>query len=111
MTSPVDSKSLLFIVERHTVRACTPKAPNLSTSRCVHFAQSQEPLEYLRENVARVKDVELLTGLTFFSKIEASSRVILSTFLPEALWPTQSWMDAGDDNECPVLNAAECPAG
>ncbi|XP_078612809.1 venom phosphodiesterase 2-like isoform X2 [Branchiostoma floridae x Branchiostoma japonicum] len=46
------------------------------------------PREYLSMNVARVKDVELLTGLTFYRDLPVTDAIRLKTHLPEAqdLW-------------------------
>lgn len=51
--------------------------------------------EYLADNVARVRDIELLTGLKLFSSYNTSTRARLSTFLPVSLWPSlsQKWID------------------
>lgn len=57
------------------------------------FIQTEE--EYLADNVARVRDIELLTGLKLFSSYNTSTRARLSTFLPVSLWPSlnQKWID------------------
>ncbi|CAH1795254.1 unnamed protein product, partial [Owenia fusiformis] len=42
--------------------------------------------EFLANNIARVKDVELLTGLEFFPNMNQEQAVRVRTSLPEALW-------------------------
>jgi hypothetical protein len=51
--------------------------------------------EYWSDNVVRVRDVELLTGLRFFSSYNISTQARLSTFLPVNVWKstTQKWID------------------
>ncbi|KAK3089994.1 hypothetical protein FSP39_008300 [Pinctada imbricata] len=53
--------------------------------------------DFLQDNVARVKDVELLTGLEFFTKnYSISEHARLQTYLPVKIWPsslTETWLD------------------
>ncbi|XP_078319808.1 uncharacterized protein LOC111119482 isoform X2 [Crassostrea virginica] len=62
--------------------------------------------EYLEDNVARVRDIELLTGLKFFSSYNTSTRARLSTFLPVNLWHslTPKWIDS----ECGSVTKETC---
>ena len=61
----------------------------------------------MRDNAARMRDVELVTGLRFFPKIKAEDSVRLKTFLPESLWEKYSWMD---DQTC-GSQLPQCPVG
>ncbi|KAL8580376.1 hypothetical protein ACOMHN_037475 [Nucella lapillus] len=72
----------------------------------------------LRENVARVKDIEIATGLRFFPKLALPQSARLRTFLPTRLWEGSSeaapvrkpgnWTD----QECPTPDHADskCPS-
>ncbi|OWF35917.1 Ectonucleotide pyrophosphatase/phosphodiesterase family member 3 [Mizuhopecten yessoensis] len=67
------------------------------TPNCLYLA------DYLKDNIARVRDVELLTGLNFFveGRFSVSEAARLRTHLSEKLWPSQSlrtWLDS----PCPV---------
>ncbi|XP_060077671.1 uncharacterized protein LOC132557191 [Ylistrum balloti] len=42
--------------------------------------------DYLEDNVARIKDIELLTDLEFYTKLSPLNSVSLQTFLPQGLW-------------------------
>ncbi|WAR23185.1 PDE-like protein [Mya arenaria] len=67
-----------------------PKIPN-----CLN------PGAYLKDNVARIRDIELLTGLTFMKSFERGTGARMKTFLPEEIWETiliQPWQDM----PCPV---------
>lgn len=78
---------------------------------CAILTQDQLPVPdvYLRQNTARVRDVELLTGLTLFDGVGSSfHRSKLLTYLTEDLWPKLSWMDV--DGDCPNLSNTNCPA-
>lgn len=67
------------------------------------------PDVYLRQNTARARDVEWLTGLTLFGDVGNSFyRSKLLTYLTEDLWPKLSWMDV--DGDCPDLSNTNCPA-
>lgn len=67
----------------------------------------------LRENVARVKDVEIATGLHFFSQLPISQAARLQTFLPTKVWDgspllkPKRWVE----QECPWKEEADnqCP--
>jgi len=69
---------------------------------------------YLKFHTVRVRDVELLTGLTLFGGMDPPSRVKLVTYLSEDLWPRPSWLDRTKSGatECPLLNnmTVSCPA-
>jgi len=75
--------------------------------------KEKDSREYLRQNVARVRDIELLTGLTFFPGVDVpSARIKLTTYLPEQPWSTLPWTDV--DGECPIIDENDpnnCPAG
>ena len=43
--------------------------------------------DYLVDNEARVRDVELLTDLHFFPSLPFSQAVAVRTYLPSGLWP------------------------
>ncbi|KAK6178834.1 hypothetical protein SNE40_011330 [Patella caerulea] len=47
-------------------------------------------LEFLKRNVARLKDIELLTNFKFYSNLELTKRAWLQTYLPVVLWPSSS---------------------
>ncbi|XP_060581540.1 uncharacterized protein LOC132738125 isoform X2 [Ruditapes philippinarum] len=55
---------------------------------------------YLKDNVARIRDIELLTGLQFMTSFDVVTAARLRTFLPEDIWDTslpRSW----SDEQCP----------
>lgn len=66
------------------------------------------PDEYLRQNTARVRDVELLTGFSLFGDMSTYYRLKLLTYLNEEIWTKFSWLDT-DNGDCPPLDAAVCP--
>jgi hypothetical protein len=59
---------------------------------CVYFYVSSLLQQFhsyeklLLQNVAPVKDIEILTGISFFSNLPAQLQVELSTFIPVELW-------------------------
>ncbi|XP_053394488.1 uncharacterized protein LOC123525750 isoform X2 [Mercenaria mercenaria] len=58
------------------------------------------PDVYLKDNVARIRDIELLTGLQFMTSFNVSTAARLRTFLPEDIWETsipRTW----EDEQCP----------
>ena len=80
----------------------------------IYILQDRRYVEYIEKNVARVRDIELLTGLRFHPEIAEAERLRLSVFLSEALWDRMGWMDlrASGDEECPTLGGTHnCPAG
>ena len=61
----------------------------------------------LMENVARVRDIELLTGLRFFPDLDPALSAQLRTHIATSLWTKPgSWMD---DLDSP-LQPAQCPS-
>ncbi|XP_076096525.1 uncharacterized protein LOC143067274 isoform X4 [Mytilus galloprovincialis] len=54
-------------------------------------------LEYLKDNVARIRDIELLTGIQFLTEnIDQAVAAQHRTYLPVNLWPselTETWLD------------------
>ena len=75
----------------------------LSGMRHTLYLQSYK--DYLRDNVARIRDIELLTGLQFMTfKSDMSTR--LRTFLPIDLWDStmfRTWSDipCSEQDQCP----------
>ncbi|XP_056017946.1 uncharacterized protein LOC125670329 isoform X2 [Ostrea edulis] len=65
--------------------------------------------EYLRENVARIRDIELLTGLRFLNKYDERTSARLRTYLPSALWPTQNIAYKWSDLPCEDSSQSTCP--
>ncbi|KAJ8305988.1 hypothetical protein KUTeg_016533 [Tegillarca granosa] len=67
--------------------------------------------EYLLNNVARVRDIELLTGLRFLTKFSDDVSAKLRTFLPTSLWKTKTmsltWRDLPCKDQQPKNNT--CP--
>lgn len=62
---------------------------------------------YIKNNVARVRDIELLTGLQFFPNLENTPRLRLDIHLQVGLWERLSWMDQSDicspiQSECTI---------
>ncbi|XP_064605708.1 uncharacterized protein LOC135470602 [Liolophura sinensis] len=80
--------------------------PHLNT-----IPNCMEPLAYLKDNVVRIRDIELLTGLQFFTELESTMAARLRTFLPVTIWPTSleptNWIDL----PCPEVKDASCPPG
>ena len=61
----------------------------------------------LLENVARVRDVELLTGLRFFPDLDPALSARLRTHVPTSLWTRRgSWTDDLDSAPHPT----QCPS-
>lgn len=48
--------------------------------------QFQSYDDLILQNVAPVRDIELLTGINFFPKLPAQLQVELKTFIPVQLW-------------------------
>lgn len=59
--------------------------PHLISRPC---RKSQSSSEYLLENTARVRDIELLTGINFFSGLPSGEQARLKTISPVELWDT-----------------------
>ncbi|KAJ7386453.1 hypothetical protein OS493_008582 [Desmophyllum pertusum] len=57
--------------------------PHLSKSPC---SKVQSTSNYLLENTARVRDIELLTGIKFFSGLPPAEQARLKTIPPVELW-------------------------
>ncbi|XP_033738206.1 uncharacterized protein LOC117325827 isoform X2 [Pecten maximus] len=70
-----------------------------STPNCLY------PSDYLKDNIARVRDVELLTGLRFFVEdtFSVSEAARLRTHLSEKLWPSKSLRTWLESPSCPVV--------
>ena len=72
---------------------------------------------WMRKHVARVRDVELATGLTFFPGLDVAQAARLRTFLPTVLWPAHSLTPPSPkpgrwrDQPCPPQGKADdmCP--
>lgn len=73
----------------------------------VNFYQPEE--EYLRENVARIRDIELLTGLRLLSKFNEETSARPRTHLTTALWPTQNIAYKWSDLPCDAKSQSTCP--
>lgn len=73
----------------------------------VNFYQPEE--EYLRENVARIRDIELLTGLRLLSKFNEETSARPRTHLTTALWPTQNIAYKWSDLPCDAKSQNTCP--
>lgn len=58
--------------------------PHLPKLPCSKYESSSK---YLLENAARVRDIELLTGIKFFSGLPPSEQARLKTISPVKLWP------------------------
>ena len=59
-------------------------------------------------NNARIRDVELLTGLRFLTILQPSIRLQLITRLDPKFWDRPSWMD---EAKCHIKDRDECPEG
>lgn len=46
----------------------------------------QSPDDYLSDNEARVRDVEIVTGLEFFTGLAFDSAIRTRTYLPRGVW-------------------------
>ena len=76
----------------------------------IHSSQNKETegqFNYIKNNVARVRDIELLTGLQFFPDLDNTPRLRLETHLDVGLWDRLTWMDEVD--VCPEEMQPECP--
>jgi len=56
--------------------------------------------KYIQDNVARVRDIELLTGLQFLVSLPRGQAARLRTFLPEEIWKTDL-VKAWHEMPCP----------
>lgn len=66
----------------------------------VHLLLFKRSDVYLKDNVARIRDIELLTGLQFLTTFGFDNAARLRTFLAEDIWQTslaRSW----DEQPCP----------
>ena len=64
------------------------------------------------ENCARLRDLEILSGLRFLPSLTPEVKVHTLTFLPEGLWERMGWLDAmGASGGCPDMNEPICPEG
>lgn len=57
--------------------------PHLAKQPCPKHQSSEE---YLLQNTARVRDIELLTGISFFSGLPPAEQARLKTISPSKLW-------------------------
>lgn len=57
--------------------------PHLVKQPCSKY---QSSAQYLLENTARVRDIELLTGISFFSGLPPAEQARLKTISPSRLW-------------------------
>ena len=46
----------------------------------------QSSKDYLGDNEARVRDVEIITGLEFFTSLSVDSAIRTRTYLPSGVW-------------------------
>lgn len=63
----------------------------------------------MRENVARIRDIELLTGLSFLAKFNEDTSARPRTHLTTALWPTQNIAYKWSDLPCDAKSQDTCP--
>lgn len=63
----------------------------------------------MRENVARIRDIELLTGLRFLTKFNEETSARPRTHLTTALWPTQNIAYKWSDLPCDTKSQNTCP--
>ena len=61
------------------------------------------------ENVARIKDIELLTGIQFLTKLPGDLSARLRTFLPTSLWKPSKKALKWKDLPCSAPQATSCP--
>ena len=60
------------------------------------YVRFQSPAEYLKDNIARLRDIELMNGVQFMAAYNTSYATRLRTYLPEALWRStlfKNWKD------------------
>lgn len=95
--SPVAVPSHIFSVLTRcrtagvSVHACIPSHLNVIAFLLPHLPRPencQAMNQYLVQHMATVGDVELLTGLQFFSELPVYEAIRLRTEIPEGLWPT-----------------------
>ena len=72
------------------------------------FSKDEDMFAYQQYHSARLKDVELLTGLSFFPELPQYSKISLATWLPLQLWERLSWLD-GQNTDCSPLQTS-CPS-
>ncbi|XP_067141418.1 venom phosphodiesterase-like [Centruroides vittatus] len=73
------------------IHNCLPQNVDVISFLLPHLPEPencQSAEEYLLKHSARVKDVEILTGLRFFSSLPVFEEIRLRTFLPSELWDT-----------------------
>ncbi|PVD23081.1 hypothetical protein C0Q70_16343 [Pomacea canaliculata] len=91
----------LFVI----VARCANKSSDVTTAQCADVQtlsfilpqkdssrvfNCQSALQYLEDNEARVRDVELITGFQFFPAIPFTQAVAMRTYLPSGLWEISS---------------------
>ncbi|XP_069126683.1 uncharacterized protein [Argopecten irradians] len=64
--------------------------------------------EYLAQHVARIRDVELLTGLEFFSELDVAKTVRLRTYLATQLWSVEDLVLHWSDLTCSDRSTSQC---
>ena len=94
-------------VSSHACRKVLPEESGHCTLFVVEYLHANQPHlvlfsavqtmgDYLVDNEARVRDVELLTGLHFFPALPFTQAVAMRTYLPSGLWPLLSlWVGGG----------------
>lgn len=73
------------------LHSCLPQNIDVLSFILPHLPEPEncQPLEaYLLKHSARVKDVEILTGLRFSSSLPVYEEIRLKTYLPSKLWDT-----------------------
>ena len=63
----------------------------------------------MRENVARIRDIELLTGLRFLTKFDEHTSARSRTYLPTSLWQTKDIAYKWSDLPCDDNSQKTCP--
>lgn len=67
-----------------------PHVDHSLTQNNASYFHLQSALQYLEDNEARVRDVELITGFQFFPAIPFTQAVAMRTYLPSGLWEISS---------------------
>ncbi|VDI60927.1 ectonucleotide pyrophosphatase/phosphodiesterase family member 1/3 [Mytilus galloprovincialis] len=64
--------------------------------------------DYLMENVARIRDIELLTGIQFLTGLPDDTAASLRTFLPTSLWKPSKMSLHWKDVPCSAPSNTKC---
>ncbi|KAK3577563.1 hypothetical protein CHS0354_026532, partial [Potamilus streckersoni] len=98
---PMPTHLYVILVKCKTLKTKLPCGGEVDVLSFILPNQPKDPnclknKDFLIDNAARIRDIELLVGLNFLTSFDTSMAARIRTFLPEELWPselTQDWID------------------